>query len=179
MSDIAIVFYKSQAVRVSIYTYAGMEGKNSTFFGPSWKLNYVNLPQIVICSLGVVSNSLLLYAFYKNPLKCFKYSGTFLIINLTVSDILMCFIGPVYASVNYEVITIGYKTMRFIAFALTVASILTITSISIDRFLLVAYAIRHCRLIKGKVLIIWPACIWLLASYYSSCEGSNFWKTII
>ena len=52
--------------------------------------------------------------------------------------------------------------MRFIAFALTAAPILTITSISIDRFLLIAYAIKHSCLINGKVLIIWPACIWLL-----------------
>ena len=52
--------------------------------------------------------------------------------------------------------------MRFIAFALTAAPILTITSISIDRFLLIAYAIKHSRLIKEKLLIIWPACIWLL-----------------
>ena len=139
-----------------------MEGENSTFLGPSWKLYNENFPQFAICFFGVVSHSLLLYAFCKDPLNCFKNSGIFLVINLTLSDLLMCLVGPVYASVNHDAIDIGFKTVRFIAYALVAVSILTISSISIDRFLLVAYPIKHSYLMKGKVLIIWPACIWLI-----------------
>ena len=125
---------------------------------PSWKLDYASLSQFVICFLGAVSHSLLLYAFFKDPLKCFKHSGTFLVMNLAVADFITCLATPVYLNVKVSVI---YKTLRFILTTTIYASIVTIISISIDRFLLVAYPIKHSYFIKGNVLTIWPACIWL------------------
>ena len=62
---------------------------------PSWQMNYVDLPRFVICFFGVVSHSLLLYAFFKDPLKCFKHSGTFLVINLEVADFIICLVSLV------------------------------------------------------------------------------------
>ena len=125
---------------------------------PSWKLDFASLSQFVICFFGAVSHSLLLYAFFKDPLKCFKHSGTFLVMNLAVADFITCLVTPVYLNVKVYVI---YKTLRFILTTTIYASIVTIISISIDRFLLVAYPIKHSYFINGNVLTIWPACIWL------------------
>ena len=66
--------------------------------------------------------------------------------------------APVYLNVKVSVI---YKTLRFILATTINVSIITIISISIDRFQLVAYPIKHYYFIKGKVLTTWPACIWL------------------
>ena len=43
---------------------------------------------------------------------------------------------------------------------------LSITSISIDHFLIVAYPIKHRVLIKGKVIVLWLAAIWIMSSVF-------------
>ncbi len=43
------------------------------------------------------------------------------------------------------------------------ASFVSIASISIDRFLLVAYPIKHRILMRGKVIILWLAAIWIVS----------------
>ena len=55
-----------------------------------------------------------------------------------------------------------HDILKPIVFAAKFVSILTLCSISIDRFLRVAYPIKHSYLIKGRPLVIWPACIWLI-----------------
>ena len=122
-------------------------------------MDYRNFLQFFICFLGVISQLLLLYAFFKDPLKCFKKSGTFLVINLAVADFLICSVTPVYVCAKAAG---WHETLRFIAYTALSVSTLTITSISIDRFLLVAYPMKHSYLIKGKVFLIWLACIWLV-----------------
>ncbi len=60
----------------------------------SHKIAYSKLPLITISVLGVALNVLLLVAFLKDPLKCFRNSGTYLVMNLAVSDCLMCLFAP-------------------------------------------------------------------------------------
>ena len=139
-------------------THFGMEGRNSVT--GSWRLDcYHYFPHIFISFLGVILNLLLLYAILKDPLNCFKKSGTFMVINLAVSDLIMCLVIPGFLCVK---ITAWLKTTGFIIFTALSVSILTISSISIDRFVLVAYPMKHSYTMKGKVLIIWPSCIWFV-----------------
>ena len=145
-----------------------MEGENSTFVGPNWRLDYGNLPKFFICFLGIISQSLLLYAFLKDPLKCFKKSGTFLVINLAVADLLMCLFAPVYVCAKA---TGWHEILRFIAYAAISVSTVTITSISIDRFLLVTYPIKHYYFIKGNTLLIWLACIWIVGIVFPTKQA--------
>ena len=140
-----------------------MQGENSTHVGSSWQLDYTKISLFVICFLGVASHSLLLYAFYKDPLKCFKNSGTILVINLAVADFLKCLVSFFRFSVKVAVWNKILKTLVYVA---KFGSTLTISSISFDRFLLVAYPIKHSYLIKGRRFIILPACIWLMSAVF-------------
>ena len=54
----------------------------------SFNFTYANLPIIVISVFGITSNILLLIAFLKDPLKCFRNSGTYLVMNLSIADCL-------------------------------------------------------------------------------------------
>ena len=47
--------------------------------------------QLFIYICGVILHLLLLYAFLKDPLKCFKNLGMSFVINLAISDLLVCF----------------------------------------------------------------------------------------
>ena len=118
------------------------------------KFTYAYLPVIIISILGAVSNVLLLVAFIKDPLKCFRNSGTYLLINLSVSDCLTC-LCYMLASV--------YAIFRFLSNWFLNVSFVSIASISIDRFLIVAYPIKHRISSKRKAVVLWLAAIWLVS----------------
>ena len=120
---------------------------------------YILLSLWIINISGVVLNVLLLVAFIIDPLKCFRNSGTYLVMNLSVSDCLL--------SIFYL-----FRTIKLTSFLSTIAYFLVIwtggvssvslTSISIDRFLIVAYPIKHRILMKSKLMIFWILAIWIV-----------------
>ena len=113
--------------------------------------------------LGTVSNVLLLVAFVKDPLKCFRNSGTYLVMNLSVSDCLAC-LSYLFLHVHLKTVLIFQFFVRW----LLSVSLVSITSISIDRFLIVAYPIKHRVLINGKVMVLWLAVIWTMSCVISA-----------
>ena len=135
------------------------ENTADTILSPEFN-PYVNSPGLIISALGVVSNVFLLVAFLKDPLKCFRNSGTYLVMNLTVSDSLTCLMS-LYYNITPTVILypIFYSFLHWIGNV----SFISITSISIDRFLIVAYPIKHRILMKGHVMILWIAAIWIVS----------------
>ena len=110
--------------------------------------------------LGAVSNALLLVAFIKDPLKCFRNSATYLVMNLSVCDSLYCLTVPLHFT-KITVKTNSHSTVDFLVHYFAGVSFLSIISISIDRFLMVAYPIKHRILMKGKLIILWIAAIWI------------------
>ena len=131
--------------------------ENNTPGDVIYEFTYNIIPLTIISVLGVVSNALLLVAFVKDPLKCFRNSGTYLVMNLAVSDCLFCFVSL------FNLATNGEKTMirELILFWFSGISFASIAAISLDRFLMVAYPIKHRILMKGKLLILWFAAIWI------------------
>ena len=130
------------------------------FESESMTKTYIKIILFVISILGAVSNVLLLVAININPLKCFRNSGTYLIMNLSVSDCLTCLLVPFLqvASITPSP-SIGY----FFVGWLVIVSYLSIMSISIDRFLIVTYPIKYRILINGKVMVLWIAAIWVVS----------------
>ena len=144
-----------------------MESNRTT--NVSHEFTYNIMPPTIICVLGVASNALLMIAFITDPLKCFRNSGTYLVINLSVSDCLMCLIAPFYLALRNEIVkNVSFLlTIEYIAFCFGLASFVTITSISIDRFFVVALPIKHRILMKGKLIIMWLAAIWIVSCFIS------------
>jgi hypothetical protein len=122
------------------------------------EFTYRGVPIIIISVLGVASNVLLLVAFIKDPLKCFRNSGTYLVMNLSVSDCLMCLFIPFF---TIKGLTGRHQNFGFLVVMFGMSSIVSIASISIDRFLMVAYPIKHRVLIRGKIIVLWLAAIWI------------------
>ena len=137
-----------------------MAENNITTIVISNEFTYRYLPVTIICILGVASNLLFLAAFIKDPLKCFRNSGTYLVMNLAVSDCLMCLLGPfVYTMIIPK--PGWHKIFSFLVVWFGMSSFLSIISISIDRFLMVAYPIKHRVLMKGKVIVLLLVTIWI------------------
>ena len=127
---------------------------------------------ILIGVLGVISNTLLLVAFRKDPLKCFRNSATYLVMNLSVCDGLTCLFAPFFHVfiLNSSAYYYLQSIYEFLVYWFGTVSMVSITSISIDRFLTVSYPIKHRTLINGKVIIMWLVLIWLGSSIVPAVE---------
>ena len=123
------------------------------------------ISQIFIHICGVVLHSLLLYAFGKDPLKCFKNLKMSFIINLAIADFLVCLISP--CGLLVKNVTGVSPIVEFAARSCGNASLLTIASISVDRFLMVVYPIVHRQWTNRKKIAIWLSCIWLISICYA------------
>ena len=131
----------------------------------------IHLSLLIIPILGVVSNVLLVVAFIKDPLKCFRNPGTYLVMNLSVSDCLAC--------VFYSFIVVHPKPsliFQLILAWLACVSLVSITCISIDRFLIVAYPMKYRTTMKGKFMFLCIAAIWIVSCVipaWTVFSGSN------
>ena len=110
-------------------------------------VQYIHSPYFIIASLGTTSNVLLLIAFVKDPLKCFRNSATYLVMNLSASDTLAC----IFLAIATLIIP-GFTT-AFHCFLS--GSLLTMTSISFDRYFVVAYPLKYRVLFTRKVIVVW------------------------
>ena len=145
-----------------------MENNATTDISYEFTSTRIHVWLIIVCFLGMASNVLLLFAFIKDPLKCFRNSGTYFVMNLSVSDCLSCSIGPFYLTKKYGIpTTTSDFIVEFVSFWFGGVSFISIMSISIDRFLLVAYPIKHRILIKSKLIIMWLAAIWIVTCLLS------------
>ena len=127
----------------------------------SYDITYLNLSGIIIGILGVASNVLLLVSFIKDPLKCFRNSGTYLVMNLSVSDCLMCLFLSFFNS-TFRISL--YGVISFFRRWIGCVSLESITSISIDRFLIVTYPLKHRIFMNGKFIYTRSAAIWTVGS---------------
>ena len=118
------------------------------------KFRYRDIPMYIIGLYGVVSNVLLLIAFIKDPLKCFKNSATYLVANLAVSDFMVSLCQP-YKD------WIVHLTFRAILTMATSVSMLTIISIAADRCLMVTYPFKHHYMMSGRKITIWLTFVWV------------------
>ena len=138
-----------------------MAQNNSITF--SFALKFTDIPYYLIAFVGTTSNLLLLIAFIKDPLKCFRNSGTYLVMTLSVADLYTCSLDiPLY--LQTIVLTPLESVFRVLNLTFVTVSFESLASIAIDRFLLVAYPLKHHHLIRGKVMVLWLSGIWLTSA---------------
>ena len=121
----------------------------------------INLP-VYSCSVGAVANLMLLIAFVKDPLKCFRNSATYLVGNLALSDMVynLHLITGVLQNVRNDVVD-------FLSYFSFYSSMVTIFSIALDRFLMIRYPFKHRILTSKKKMAAWITVIWFLSSLHS------------
>ena len=135
--------------------------ENNITIGVSYQDSYRDIPLMTICIFGVVSNGLLLVAFFKDPIKCFRNSATYFVTNLSISDCLTCLFSLFFDITANYITGENRKIILFLALWFETVSLASLTSISIDRFLMVTYPIKHRILMKGKVIVLCLAIIWI------------------
>ncbi len=121
-------------------------------------MKFKYLPVYFMCLCGVISHALLLIAFAKDPLKCFRNSATYLVANLAVSDLTISFCGPFVTPGDLHwSIDITWRIALLV-------SMENIVSIAAHRFLMVAFPFKHHSWMSGKKTLIWIILIWMPSS---------------
>ena len=120
------------------------------------------LPVYFTLFTGILSHLLLFICLIKHPLKCFRNSATYLIMNLALSDFIVCTLGlmqMIFADAD-ELLTVGYVPNTAI-----LVPLFSIFSIAIDRYVLTVNPLKHRLLLNGKKIAIWIVSMWLLGFY--------------
>ena len=120
------------------------------------------IPHHILSFIGIICNILLLIGLIKDPLKCFRNSASYLILNLAFSDLLTCVykICDIYWNlcVEFDVNVIQiFDVAEYISW-------LSILFISLDRYLSVVHPMKYNILVTGKktfvvILLQWVFCI--------------------
>ena len=121
------------------------------------------LSYLIISFCGAILHLLLLIGFIKDPQKCFRNSKTYLVANLALADFLVCLLSFCHHILSGEYVLVAYEILLPLTMAV---SVLTVALISMDRYLMVAYPIRHRNYVTGKVILLWLLFTWLLAAIY-------------
>lgn len=121
----------------------------------------MKVPIYLICLFGAISHVSLFISFIKDPLKCFRHSGTYFVAQLALSDFFVCLSRMIILNCR----SFSYMVELIIMIPAGV-SFATIISISIDRFLMVSYPLKHRFLMEKKIIFIWLLASWLISSFY-------------
>lgn len=149
------------------------EVENVLFFSKLTTWNYVVFSVIILC--GIVTNSLLLFAIHKDPLRCLRTPTAIFIFNLAVSDLLS-------NCINFTelLLSIVLKFGRMIAIPNLMGEILlfiheclffstfpSVFSIAVERYLAVCRPLWHNVHVTRRVCYHWIVVIWLVIFAYT------------
>ena len=118
------------------------------------------LPIYFTLFAGISSHLMLLICLVKDPLKCFRNSATYLITNLAFSDFISCVFGSI------EILDLSEEmrnVVSYISKTAMFASLPSIFSIAIDRYIFTVHPFKHRVLLNGRRIAIWIVSIWLLS----------------
>lgn len=143
-----------------------------TFLGKIEPWNFII--SVIICATAAIANLLLLFAIYKNPLKCFRNPTSFFIANLGIADLLNSLINIEELLASQTV----YKTsfcfpgvwamifpgiLGFI-FLLTFPSV---TVLALERYMSIAHPLWHQVKVTSRRCYTWIALVWLVNLIYT------------
>ena len=118
------------------------------------------LPLYFTLCTGILSHLLLLICLIKDPLKCFRNSATYFIMNLALSDFLVCTVGLLRIIFDEKI-----STVVCISDTAMLGSMFSIFSIAIDRYMLTVHPFKHRALLNGRRIAIWIVSMWVPSFY--------------
>ena len=118
----------------------------------------------ILCVTGAISQTVLLLCLVKDPLKCFRNSATYLVANLAVCDL------AVLLGLMFGLFGSSDPRARSLAHTSFFGSVLTVSSIAVDRYMMVAHPFKHRFLMSGKKAARWIAFIWIMSIFSPICH---------
>ena len=111
--------------------------------------------------IGVLCNAMLLYGLVKDPLGCFRNCSSYLIMNNTFSDLLLCLYK--FAKYYWRTCTKEMIVSRWCAAPVHI-SFLSVFFLALDRCLIVIYPFKYRVLMNGKKAVAIIIFQWMFTS---------------
>jgi hypothetical protein len=120
---------------------------------------------LLVALTAFFGNAALLFAVYRDPLRCFKTrASSVFTISLAAFDLLTGFVYAVWYIANLSRSPVTKETaMEFIINFVHVkgqCAFLTVLALAVDRYIAVAYAVRYKKIVTRRKLILWTILIW-------------------
>ena len=120
---------------------------------------------LLISLTAFFGNAALLFAVYRDPLRCFKTrASSVFTISLAAFDLLTGFVYAAWYIANLSRSSVAQATpMEFLIHFVHVkgqCAFLTVLALAVDRHIAVAYAVRYKKIVTRRKLILWTALIW-------------------
>ena len=112
-----------------------------------------------VCITGAMSQVVLLVCLIKDP----RNSSTYLVANLAVADLAVV-LEMIFGAFN------SLPPVRSASHISLYASILTILSIAIDRYVMVVHPFKHRFVMSGKKVVIWIVLLWIASVVSPLCH---------
>ena len=128
----------------------------------STKFEILKGVSISFCSLSILLNITLIMLHYKDPLKRFRSSSSFLILNLAIADFCgasLRLLDIVYKSKNQMTI----KIIHWLIEAPLQCSFITAMFVSLDRHVAIAFPFKYRAMDRPKRMIIVNTGVWLFS----------------
>ena len=144
----------------------------NTFLGKIVIWNLIAYLSILITA--IITNVHLLFAIYKDPLKCFCNPATYFIVNLAIADLLNSMVHleevllsqTTYASV-YCFSGVGGKMHAAISYFIYFLVFPAVAVLALERYVSIAYPLWHKVKVTSRLCYIWIAVVWLVNCIYT------------
>ena len=129
---------------------------------------------------GAIANGLLLFALFKDPLKCFRTPTSYFIGNLALSDIYFLLLTAEFNSVYLVKLCISEMNEFDVGFKINIAlvyqgyflSFPSILSVALERYLAIAFPLWHKVHFTPRLCRHWIIAVWIFVVIYSSVNAS-------
>lgn len=111
---------------------------------------------------GIASHLLLFVCFIKDPLKCSRNCSTYFVMNLALSDLIVCTVTSIKFFTSSRQLK---ETSYILSSAAVLISLFSLFSIAIDRYILTIYPFKHRVLITKRQTAIWIGSIWVISIF--------------
>ena len=133
----------------------------------------VGIANLLVGIIAVAGNFLLCVTIYKDPYRCLRNTGSYLVVNLAVADLLTGLITePLYAAFeisNFMGTELGilYVIGETTAYVFVNASMLSIHSLALDRFIAVKYPLSHRQKMDRRRIVTIIVLVWTYSLLFS------------
>lgn len=133
----------------------------------------IGIANLLVGVIAVAGNFLLCVTIYKDPYRRLRNTGSYLVVNLAVADLLTGLLTePLYAA--FEITNFMGTELRILyvigettAYVFVNASILSILSLALDRFIAVKYLLSHAQKMDRHRTVTIIFLVWLYSLLFS------------
>ena len=140
--------------------------------------------QLLVTSLGIITNSLLFYAHLKDPYKILRRSSSHFIINLAIIDFLASCTLFAFSVLRFDVVSLRIAHtltvgLHWFLAVCTTASVSSFLCLAVERFISIAHPLWYRVNITKQVYRYWIGILWLVVVSFEAIQRAFYYNYLL